>query len=117
MTDGQKRSNHIVSEQRRREAIRTDFKDLVGLLQAVRLRPVCRWLTRSQADPNSGVTLDDPTKVGKRGGRGRGRRADAGANASKAIVLQQASRYISWLDRGNDALEAEVLRVEAAARG
>lgn len=101
LTDGQKRSNHIVSEQRRRDAIRDDFRELVTLLQA--------------AEPCSGLVLGGEGK-GKANGRGRGRRSDGGGtNASKSVVLSHGARYIGWLDEGNAAIEAEIARVSALA--
>jgi hypothetical protein len=58
------------------------------------------------------------TKRGKKGsgnaGRGRGRKGDTGANASKSVVLERTRDYICWLERGNQALEREIERVEAA---
>ncbi|GAA5894568.1 hypothetical protein JCM8208_006275 [Rhodotorula glutinis] len=122
LTESQKRSNHILSEQKRRNAIRIGFKDLVGLLLA--------------GEPASGIVLgssggaagddDDeggaaPTakkrkSKGTGSGRGRGRRGDVSTNASKSVVLTHAASYILWLERGNMALEQEVARVEALLR-
>lgn len=108
LTESQKRSNHILSEQKRRNAIRSGFKDLVDLLLA--------------GEQASGIVLgaaeeqDDGTgkkKKGKGTGRGRGRKGEVGVNASKSVVLTKASDYILWLERGNRALEQEVRRVQA----
>ncbi|GAA5854062.1 hypothetical protein JCM9279_004368 [Rhodotorula babjevae] len=119
LTESQKRSNHILSEQKRRNAIRIGFKDLVGLLLA--------------GEGASGIVLgssgaggegdDDegggaPATKKRKGkgmgsGRGRGRRGDVSTNASKSVVLTHAASYILWLERGNMALEQEVKRVEA----
>ncbi|GEM08353.1 HLH transcription factor [Rhodotorula toruloides] len=106
LTESQKRNNHILSEQKRRNAIRSGFKDLVDLLVA--------------GEQASGIVLggpeeDDGTgkkKKGKGSGRGRGRKGEVGANASKSVVLTKASDYILWLERGNRALEQEVRRVQ-----
>lgn len=127
LSESQKRSNHILSEQKRRNAIRVGFKDLVGLLVA--------------GEGASGVVLgggaggggvaggddeDDEAggggkpgakkRKGKGSGRGRGRRGDVSTNASKSVVLTQAASYILWLERGNAALEREVARVEGLLR-
>ncbi|BGO98616.1 putative HLH transcription factor [Rhodotorula toruloides ATCC 204091] len=107
LTESQKRNNHILSEQKRRNAIRSGFKDLVDLLVA--------------GEQASGIVLggaeeDDGTgkkKKGKGTGRGRGRKGEVSANASKSVVLTKASDYILWLERGNRALEQEVRRVQA----
>jgi hypothetical protein len=106
LTESQKRSNHILSEQKRRNAIRSGFKDLVDLLTA--------------GEAASGIVVAPPEpeyeegkkKKTKGSGRGRGRRGESGAGASKSIVLEKASSYMLWLERGNDALEDEVARVE-----
>lgn len=114
MTDSQKRSNHILSEQKRRNAIRSGFKDLVDLLAA--------------GEAASGIVVAPPEaepdpedkgrkKKAKGSGRGRGRKGDAGAGASKSVVLEKAASYIRWLERGNEGLEAEVRRVERLLDG
>ncbi|GAA5823424.1 hypothetical protein JCM11251_000629 [Rhodosporidiobolus azoricus] len=108
LTESEKRSNHIASEQRRRNAIKSGFQDLVDLLVA--------------GSTASGIVLGDGTaedEAGKKGGgkgkgkgRGRGRKGEVQANASKSVVLEKARAYILWLERGNRALEGEVGRVE-----
>ena len=114
LTDSQKRSNHILSEQKRRNAIRSGFKDLVDLLAA--------------GEAASGIVVAPPEaepdpedkgrkKKAKGSGRGRGRKGDAGAGASKSVVLEKAASYIRWLERGNEGLEAEVRRVERLLDG
>lgn len=106
LTDSQKRNNHILSEQKRRNAIRSGFKDLVDLLTA--------------GEETSGIVVAPPEveheegkkKKSKGSGRGRGRKGEVGAGASKSVVLEKAAAYIMWLERGNDVLEQEVTRVE-----
>lgn len=112
LTASQKRSNHILSEQRRRNAIRSGFKDLFELV--------------SNGETLSGIVVAPPPepevdaggkkKKTKGSGRGRGRKGEVGAGASKSVVLEKAGDYIRWLDRGNHGLEAEVERVEGILR-
>lgn len=133
LTDSQKRSNHILSEQKRRNAIRSGFKDLVDFLVAgeaasgIILGPsggaaglaaqqqaaaaAAAAAAQAQADEDA---ANGKKRKGKGTGRGRGRRGDAGANASKSVVLTRAADYILWLERGNRALELEIERLEAA---
>ncbi|GAA5919454.1 hypothetical protein JCM1841_002403 [Sporobolomyces salmonicolor] len=117
LTDSQKRSNHILSEQKRRNAIRTGFKDLVDLLVAGEAA------SGIVLGPGSGVDEGDDgggagkKRKGKGTGRGRGRKGEVGANASKSVVLEKAASYILWLERGNLALEREVECVEGLLRG
>ncbi|KAK4055502.1 hypothetical protein OIV83_000048 [Microbotryomycetes sp. JL201] len=108
LSDNQKRSNHIQSEQKRRNAIRNGFKDLVDLLAA--------------GEQASGIVVAPPEqeqydangkkKKTKGTGRGRGRKGEVGAGASKSVVLEKATQYILWLERGNEGIEAEIERVE-----
>ncbi|KAM0788999.1 hypothetical protein ACM66B_003068 [Microbotryomycetes sp. NB124-2] len=108
LSDTQKRSNHIQSEQKRRNAIRNGFKDLVDLLAA--------------GEQASGIVVAPPEaeqydangkkKKTKGTGRGRGRKGEVGAGASKSVVLEKATQYILWLERGNEGIEAEIERVE-----
>lgn len=112
LTDSQKRSNHILSEQKRRNAIRSGFKDLVDLLAA---GEAASGIVVAPPEPEP--TADEPADRGRKkkakgSGRGRGRKGDAGAGASKSVVLEKAASYIRWLERGNEGLEAEVRRVE-----
>ncbi|GAA6014789.1 hypothetical protein JCM10207_002180 [Rhodosporidiobolus poonsookiae] len=114
LTESEKRSNHIASEQRRRNAIKCGFQDLVDLLVA--------------GQEASGIVLGpeggggEEEGAGKKGkgkgktGRGRGRKGEVQTNASKSVVLAQAANYLLWLERGNLALEREVERVEGRLR-
>ena len=131
LTDSQKRSNHILSEQKRRNAIRSGFKDLVDFLVAGEaasgiilgppgsssqsLQQQQQQEAAAQAQADEEAAANGKKRKGKGTGRGRGRRGDAGANASKSVVLTRAADYILWLERGNRALETEIERLEAAA--
>lgn len=89
----QKRLNHIMSEQKRRNAIRDGYAQLISLLAPV------------------GQTLDMPTR-----GRPKGSGSSAkGHSKGKSGVLFRAVEYCRWLEEGRDALKDEVLRLEAAA--
>ena len=115
LTEGQKRSNHILSEQKRRNAIRSGFKDLVDLLTAGEAASTIS--IAPPPDPIEETTAGGKKKKAKGSGRGRGRKGEIGAGASKSVILEKASMYISWLRFGNEALEEEVARVEALALG
>ena len=95
LTDPQKRINHIMSEQKRRNAIRDGYAQLTTLLAP------------AGAPPGSGM----PTRGRPKGSGGKSRPAGAG----KSGVLLRAVEYCRWLEEGRDALRNEVLRVEAAA--
>ncbi|OCH95690.1 hypothetical protein OBBRIDRAFT_744787 [Obba rivulosa] len=91
----QKRLNHIMSEQKRRNAIRDGYMQLTTLLAP------------AGAPPGTGMpTRGRPKGSGARGGRG---------TKGKSGILFKARDYIQWLEQGRDALLAEVLKVEAAA--
>ncbi|GAA5944426.1 uncharacterized protein JCM15063_000951 [Sporobolomyces koalae] len=133
LTTSQKRQNHIESEQRRRNLIKVNFKDLVELvisgqpLSHIILGPDIPRPT--QLEPAAAASEDEVegaskkrTKKGSTRGsssavvaapRGRGRKGDTGANASKSVVLEKARDYIQWLERGNQAIERELDRVES----
>lgn len=91
----QKRLNHIMSEQKRRNAIRDGYLQLTTLLAP------------AGAPPGTGMpTRGRPKGSGARGGRG---------TKGKSGILFKAREYIQWLEQGREALLAEVLKVEAAA--
>ncbi|KAI0684757.1 hypothetical protein BC835DRAFT_602965 [Cytidiella melzeri] len=97
----QKRLNHIMSEQKRRNAIRDGYVQLTTLLSP------------AGAPPGHGMpTRGRPKGSGSRGG-GRGR-GGAGFKG-KSGILFRAVEYIHWLEEGQDALREEVQKVEAAA--
>ncbi|KAF9532102.1 hypothetical protein CPB83DRAFT_848344 [Crepidotus variabilis] len=90
----QKRLNHIMSEQKRRNAIRDGYAQLISLLA-----------------PDGAPTIDMPTR-----GRPKGSGSHSkGQTKGKSGVLFRAVEYCLWLEEGRDALREEVLRVEAAA--
>ncbi|EKM61407.1 uncharacterized protein PHACADRAFT_247972 [Phanerochaete carnosa HHB-10118-sp] len=96
----QKRLNHIMSEQKRRNAIRDGYVQLTTLLAP------------AGAPPGAGMpTRGRPKGSGTRAGRGRG----AGGFKGKSGILFRAVEYIHWLEEGREALFEEVLKVEAAA--
>jgi hypothetical protein len=90
----QKRLNHIMSEQKRRNAIRDGYAQLIALL----------------APSGSGHGIGMPTR-GRPKGSGRGK----GQSKGKSGVLFRAVEYCRWLEEGRDRLRDEVIRVETAA--
>ncbi|KAG6854144.1 hypothetical protein C0991_010055 [Blastosporella zonata] len=91
----QKRLNHIMSEQKRRNAIRDGYAQLISLL--------------APAGSKHGIGM--PTRGRPKGSGMRGK----GQTKGKSGVLFRAVEFCQWLEEGRDALRAEVLRVEAAA--
>ncbi|KJA28543.1 hypothetical protein HYPSUDRAFT_62182 [Hypholoma sublateritium FD-334 SS-4] len=91
----QKRLNHIMSEQKRRNAIRDGYAQLIALM----------------APAGSAPGLGMPTRGRPKGSGTRGK----GQSKGKSGVLFRAVEYCRWLHEGRDALLAEVQRVEAAA--
>ncbi|KLO08329.1 hypothetical protein SCHPADRAFT_916974 [Schizopora paradoxa] len=96
LTDPQKRMNHIMSEQKRRNAIREGYAQLTALIAP------------AGAPPGTGMPTRGRPKGS--GARGKGR-----PGAGKSGVLLRAVEYIRWLEDGKDALLEEVMRVESAA--
>ena len=94
LTQPQKRLNHIMSEQRRRNTIRDGYAQLITLLA-----------------PAGSEPLDMPTRGRPKGSGSK----DKGKSKGKSGVLFRAVEYCKWLEEGRDALQAEVLRLEAAA--
>lgn len=91
----QKRLNHIMSEQKRRNAIRDGYAQLIALL----------------APAGSPNRIGMPTRGRPKGSGLRGK----GQSKGKSGVLFRAVEYCRWLEEGRDALQEEVFRVEAAA--
>ncbi|KAJ3473914.1 hypothetical protein NLI96_g12758 [Meripilus lineatus] len=99
----QKRLNHIMSEQKRRNAIRDGYVQLTALLAP------------AGAPPGAGMpTRGRPKGSGSRNG-GRGNGKGGMAFKGKSGILFRAVEYIRWLEEGRDALHEEVMKVEAAA--
>ncbi|PCH34062.1 hypothetical protein WOLCODRAFT_62748, partial [Wolfiporia cocos MD-104 SS10] len=90
----QKRLNHIMSEQKRRNAIRDGYLQLTTLLAP------------AGAPIGSGM----PTRGRPKGSGGRGR-----GSKGKSGILFKAKEYIRFLEEGRDALADEVEKLEAAA--
>lgn len=110
LTETQKRSNHILSEQKRRNAIRSGFKDLVDLLTAGEQASGISIAAPPEPEIVE-LTANGKKKKSKGNGRGRGRKGEIGAGASKSVILEKAAQYVEWLARGNDGLEEELARV------
>jgi hypothetical protein len=90
----QKRLNHIMSEQKRRNAIRDGYAQLIALMA-----------------PAGTQTIDLPSRGRPKGSGTR----NNGQTKGKSGVLFRAVEYCKWLEEGRDALREEVLRLEAAA--
>ncbi|PWN43685.1 hypothetical protein IE81DRAFT_65087 [Ceraceosorus guamensis] len=144
LTDGEKRQNHILSEQRRRNHIREAFKELVELLEAGRAFGA-RGLGMSsgagtgiedeglddrESDDVHSSEDDDVSRAKRRkarnkrampgGGRGkgRGRGGSAGGGAgSKSAVLFQTVDLVRWLDGRKLGLEQQCEILERVAAG
>jgi hypothetical protein len=95
LSSPQKRLNHIMSEQKRRNAIREGYAQLTTLLAP------------KGAPPGTGM----PTRGRPKGSGGRGK----GRTKGKSGVLFRAVEYCHWLEEGIEALMDEVRRVEASA--
>ncbi|KAF8578753.1 hypothetical protein K439DRAFT_1663582 [Ramaria rubella] len=94
----QKRLNHIMSEQKRRNAIRDGYATLTNMLAP------------AGAPVGSGI----PTRGRPKGSGARGKKGSAGAKG-KSGVLFRAVEYCKWLEESCDALRKEVERIEIAA--
>ncbi|KAF9245914.1 hypothetical protein BU15DRAFT_85572 [Melanogaster broomeanus] len=90
----QKRLNHIMSEQKRRNAIRDGYAQLISLIA-----------------PAGTQTIDLPSRGRPKGSSTRSQ----GQTKGKSGVLFRAVEYCKWLEEGRDALKQEVLLLEAAA--
>ncbi|KAI0257238.1 hypothetical protein BJV78DRAFT_1161173 [Lactifluus subvellereus] len=95
LSSPQKRLNHIMSEQKRRNAIREGYAQLTTLLAP------------KGAPPGTGM----PTRGRPKGSGSRGK----GRTKGKSGVLFRAVEYCHWLEEGIEALREEVRMVEAAA--
>lgn len=83
-----------MSEQKRRNAIRDGYAQLIQLL--------------APAGAGSGIGM--PTRGRPKGSGSKGK----GKTKGKSGVLFRAVEYVRWLEEGRDALLEEVLRTEAA---
>ncbi|KAF8514359.1 hypothetical protein BU17DRAFT_52678 [Hysterangium stoloniferum] len=93
----QKRLNHIMSEQKRRNAIRDGYATLTNMLAP------------AGAPLGSGI----PTRGRPKGSGIRGRAACSAKG--KSGVLFRAVEYCRWLEEGCESLRKEVERLEIAA--
>ncbi|GAK61881.1 uncharacterized protein PAN0_001c0076 [Moesziomyces antarcticus] len=142
LTESEKRQNHILSEQRRRNYIREGFKDLVVLLDDGRnfgaralglssgfgtgvedeglddrsdVDDVVDVLAVGRKKPPKKAKKAGPDGVRQRGkGRGRGGSAGGGAG-SKSAVLFQAVDLIRWLDGKSKELTKQCEELEQIA--
>lgn len=142
LTESEKRQNHILSEQRRRNYIREGFKDLVVLLDDGRnfgaralglssgfgtgvedeglddrsdIDDVVDVLSVGRKKPPKKAKKAGPDGVRQRGkGRGRGGSAGGGAG-SKSAVLFQAVDLIRWLDGKSRELTQQCEALEQMA--
>ncbi|CAL1694564.1 unnamed protein product [Somion occarium] len=99
----QKRLNHIMSEQKRRNAIRDGYVQLTTLLAPAGAPPGTGMPTRGRPKGSSS----------RNGGRGDGK--GGVAFKGKSGILFRAVEYVKWLEESRDALLAEVAKVETAA--
>ncbi|KAE9409178.1 hypothetical protein BT96DRAFT_962358 [Gymnopus androsaceus JB14] len=98
----QKRLNHIQSEQKRRNAIRDGYAQLITLLAPSGNASALGMPTRGR-----------PKGSGTRGKAGKKAGKDGEGAKGKSGVLFRAVEYCRWLEEGRDALRKEVARVEA----
>jgi hypothetical protein len=95
LTTPQKRLNHIMSEQKRRNAIRDGYAHLIGLI----------------APAGSQCAIAMPSRGRPKGSGNRSKNKTQG----KSGVLFRAVEYIQFLEEGRDALAEEVERLEKLA--
>lgn len=91
-TSPQKRMNHIMSEQRRRNAIREGYQTLITLL----------------APEDGGPMIEMPTRGRPKGSSAKNKNRKRG----KSGILFRAVEFTNWLEDGNQALRDEVKRLE-----
>ncbi|KAG8932017.1 hypothetical protein FRC03_011408 [Tulasnella sp. 419] len=100
LTQPQKRLNHIMSEQRRRNAIKDGYATIEHLIA-----------------PDPRYTGPPPSINGGQDGKGRGRGAKGkGRGKGKMGTLFRAVEYVNFLEAGVAGLRLEVERLEAAVR-
>lgn len=84
-----------MSEQKRRNAIRDGYAQLITLLA-----------------PDGAPCIDMPTRGRPKGSSSRGGKS---SSKGKSGVLFRAVEYVKFLEEGRDALRDEVVRLEGAA--
>ncbi|EGF99181.1 uncharacterized protein MELLADRAFT_68779 [Melampsora larici-populina 98AG31] len=108
------KTTHIVSEQKRRNAIQGGFGSLVEIL---RLGELQSGITIGIIEKSNGNEKSNGTSnVKVKSGRGRGRRGEIETGASKSVVIERAVEYVKWMRFGNQALLKEVERLESIIR-
>ncbi|KAL7416953.1 hypothetical protein BDY24DRAFT_378808 [Mrakia frigida] len=117
LTAKEKRENHILSEQKRRNAIRTSYAELSLILTSSTLSPLpLTTLPPSPAASASTSTSSTVPATKKRAGAGTKASKAApgeGRGGSKSSVLGKAVGLVRWLGEGNEWLEREVERLGA----
>lgn len=110
------KSTHIVSEQRRRNAIQGGFGNLVEILRA---GESISGISIAIAEPSHHSNEGSSSPMNRSHGklkpktRGRGRRGEIETGASKSVVLERAAEFVQWMTDGNLALKNEVERIES----
>ncbi|CDZ98341.1 Myc-type, basic helix-loop-helix (bHLH) domain [Phaffia rhodozyma] len=95
LSASEKRANHILSEQKRRDAIKDGYSELSTLLSQAQLPHTWDF---TQPIPSGSLAIDRSFKHP---------RAE-----SKSSVLERAAGLCRWYEQGNKWLEDEVVRVE-----
>jgi hypothetical protein len=110
------KSTHMVSEQRRRNAIQGGFGSLVEILRAGEAQSGISIATPdlpSHPPGSAGSTTTTTNHNKKPKTRGRGRRGEIETGASKSVVLERAAEFVKWMADGNLALFNEINRVQS----
>ncbi|OAV92146.1 hypothetical protein, variant [Puccinia triticina 1-1 BBBD Race 1] len=107
------KATHIVSEQRRRNAIQGGFGSLVEILRAGESQSGISIATPDPPPPGASATPMSAQNIPKKPKtRGRGRRGEIETGASKSVVLERAAEFVVWMADGNAALSSEISRLE-----
>ncbi|PLW34978.1 hypothetical protein PCANC_19767 [Puccinia coronata f. sp. avenae] len=107
------KNTHIVSEQRRRNAIQGGFGSLVEILRTGEAQSGISIATPDLPSHPSGQGGSSTSHNKKPKTRGRGRRGEIETGASKSVVLERAAEFVQWMADGNCALIKEIQRVES----
>ncbi|EJU00113.1 hypothetical protein DACRYDRAFT_117684 [Dacryopinax primogenitus] len=105
LSNTQKRENHILSEQRRRNQIRQSYALLSLLLEGPEAGPGSNSTLRGA----SGMTRDMIFGGQVKGKKGRAR--GGGKKQGKAGTLFRAVEYVKWLKEGNEQLLKDVQEI------
>ncbi|KNE94044.1 hypothetical protein PSTG_12617 [Puccinia striiformis f. sp. tritici PST-78] len=107
------KSTHIVSEQRRRNAIQGGFGSLVEILRTGEAQSGISIANPDLPSHPSGSSATTNSSNKKPKTRGRGRRGEIETGASKSVVLERAAEFVQWMADGNFALTNEIKRLES----